>query len=61
MWAEQGAGGCRMAACAAHRPLAAASEMKDNDKTLVISKYGRFIMDNNTGVWTDIQREDGTY
>ena len=44
-----------------HRPLAAVSEMEDNDKTLVISKYGRFIMDNDTGVWTDIQREDGTY
>ena len=44
-----------------HRPLAAVSEMEDNDKTLVISKYGRFIMDNNIGVWTDIQREDGTY
>ena len=44
-----------------HRPLAAVSEMEDNDKTLVISKYRRFIMDNNTGVWTNIQREDGTY
>ena len=44
-----------------HRPLAAVSEMEDNDKTVVISKYGRFIIDNNTGVWTNIERENGTY
>ena len=44
-----------------HRPLAAVSEMEDNDKIVVFSKYGRFIIDNNTGVWTSIDREDGTY
>ena len=33
-----------------HRPLAAVSEMEDNDKTVVFSKYGRFIIDHDTGV-----------
>ena len=45
-----------------HRPLAAVSEIEDADKTLVISKkYGRFILDDNSGVRNRLGREDGTY
>ena len=45
-----------------HRPLAAVSEIEDADKTLAISKkYGKFILDDNTGVRTRLGREDGTY
>ena len=45
-----------------HRPLSTVSEMEDVDKTIVISKkYGRFILDDLSGVSTEIGREGGTY
>ncbi len=45
-----------------HRPLSAVSEMEDAGKTVVISKkYGRFIIDDVSGVRTEIGREGGTY
>jgi hypothetical protein len=45
-----------------HRPLAAVSELEDNNKTVVFSKrYGCFVLDDATGVRAEINREDGTY
>ena len=45
-----------------HRPLIAISELEDANKTLCISKvYGRWIYDHNTGLTTEIGRDNGTY